>query len=87
MEVEVGVDGDRVADVLRQAKALGQEDEGAREEIVKLAMMIPVPSELIVLLVVVGFRAVDMSHDPVEEVADDGGSSEGRVSFASKDIL
>lgn len=87
VEVEVGVDGDGVADVAGEAEGLGEEHEGAGEQVVELAVTVPPPPVLVVAAAVVGPRAVHVLHDLVEEVADDGGPGEGRVGRPLEDIL
>lgn len=50
-------------------------------------MVIPEPAVLVVVRVVVGLVAVDLLHDAVEYVANDGGAGKGRVRGAGEGIL
>lgn len=79
MQVQVGVQRGRVAVVVRQAEALGEEHEGRRESVVELAVALPEGAVLIVAGPVVVPRLVDMFEDLVKEVAHNDGAREAVV--------
>jgi hypothetical protein len=79
MQVEVRVHGDRIAQVLGQAKPVGQKHEGARECVVEVTVSLPEVTEVDVLGPVVGLRPVDVLQDLGEDMADHDGAGEGRI--------
>lgn len=87
VEIEVGVDGHGISYVLRETKALGQEHEGAGQQVVQFSVPVPVFSVLVILRAVVGLGAMDVLHDLVEQVAIHRSPGERGVGGPGEDIL
>lgn len=77
----------RIPHILGQAKPLRKEHECAGEEVVQLAMSVPVLAVLEVCRAVVWLRAVGVLHHSVEDVADDGSRGKRGIRRAREDIV
>ena len=86
MEVEIGLDGHRIAYVLGESELLRQEHESAGQAGIDLTMPIPKLAVLEVLGAILGLLVMDVLKDLVEVVAHYHGRGEGRIGRPGEDV-
>ncbi len=86
MDVEVGLHGHGVAQLLGQPEAVREEHEGAGQDGIELAVPVPETAVVEVFGAVVGLVHVYMFEDLVEDVADHDGAGEGRVRRPTEEV-
>ena len=84
VEVEIGLDGNGIADVLGKPIFLREKHKCAGQGSIQLAVPVPELAVLKVLGAVRRLVALNVSHDLIEDVTGNDGGGEGRVGCSLK---